>query len=407
MPHRAAEYTLIVSDFPLILRGSGQIDRPKPMRSGHEGVQPQSSPSTYGSHVQSIALRRGLAAVALIAVVGLAIALLWTRQVTVPVTSQRVETNVVAPVSVNRHEPADRTVDSYRGLGAWVDGFDYSPPYANNGVPPIVPAAVFDMAEFGVETLYLQSGRLDDRSPDLLEDRWILTEFLMRAEKSDIDVIAWYLPKWTDDDEDLRHLLAASNFEALGYRFDGVAVDIEWNQDGLEVQERNFRFIALSQLLRAATAGDPLGAIVLPPVQTEVINPTFWPDFPWTEIAALYDVWLPMSYWSFRTEPYGNGYTYNAESVDRLRANLGDPDALVHPIGGIGGQIDAPPSGTEPYLARVDQLEGFARSLVDTQSIGGSIYDWLTLDSDGRAAMRNLFTSGIAAELSAEPLAEE
>ena len=202
-------------------------------------------------------------------------------------------------------------------------------------------------------------------------------------------------------------MLAASNFEALGYRFDGVAVDIEWNQDGLEVQERNFRFIALSQLLRAATAGDPLGAIVLPPVQTEVINPTFWPDFPWTEIAPLYDVWLPMSYWSFRTEPYGNGYTYNAESVDRLRANLGDPDALVHPIGGIGGQIDAPPSGTEPYLARVDQLEGFARSLVDTQSIGGSIYDWLTLDSDGRAAMRNLFTSGIAAELSAEPLAEE
>ena len=161
-------------------------------------------------------------ALGLVAVIAVAVALLWTRQVTVAVTSERIDTTVVAPVSVNRHQPPERTLDSYRGLGAWVDGFDYSPPYAAGGVPPLVPAEVFEMAEFGVETLYIQSGRLDDRSPDFLEDRWILTEFLMRAAKSDIDVIAWYLPKWTEGDEDLRHLLAASNFEALGYRFDGV-----------------------------------------------------------------------------------------------------------------------------------------------------------------------------------------
>ena len=404
MPHGDVEYTLCLPEFHRFLRGNGHIVLTTTTRPGDEGVQPQPTPSTYRSRVQSLAIRRGAVAVAIVALVGIAVALLWTRQVTVPVTSERIETTVIAPVSVNRHVPPERTVDSYRGLGTWVDGFDYSPPYAAGGVPPVVPAEVFEMGEFGVETIYIQSGRLDDRSPDLLEDRWILTEFLMRAEKSDIDVIAWYLPKWGDDDEDLRHLLAASNFEALGYRFDGVAVDIEWNQDGLEVQERNFRFIALSQLLRAATAGDPLGAIVLPPVQTEVINPTFWPEFPWTEIAPLYDVWLPMSYWSFRTDPYGNGYTYNTESVDRLRANLGDPDALVHSIGGIGGQIDAPASGVEPYIARVDQLDGFARSLVDTGSIGGSIYDWLTLDNEGRATMRNLFSSGAAAGLNAEPL---
>ena len=48
---------------------------------------------------------------------------------------------------------------------------------------------------------------------------------------------AWYLPKWDDDTTDLDHLMAAHNFDVLGYRFDGVAVDIEWNQDGLEVAE--------------------------------------------------------------------------------------------------------------------------------------------------------------------------
>ena len=259
------------------------------------------------------------------------------------------------------------------------------------------------MAAAGVQTLYIQSGRRDDRSPDLLEDRWLLAEFLMRADQHDIDVVAWYLPKWGDDTTDLDHLMAAHNFDVLGYRFDGVAVDIEWNQDGLEVQERNQRLVRLSRLLSIQTGADPLGAIVLPPVQTEVINPAFWPDFPWADIDNLYDVWMPMSYWSFRVDPYGDGYSYNTESVQRLRENLGDPDALVHPIGGIGAEVDAPPSGTKPYIARVDQLDGFAQSLVDTKSIGGSIYDWLTLDADGRAKMTELFDSGIAASIGAIP----
>lgn len=322
-----------------------------------------------------------------------------TRHLNEPAPLSTVSYTVLGPTSVIENQREPRTTDSYRGLGAWVDGFDYSPPYASSGVPPLVPAAVNDMAEAGVNTLYLQSGRLDERSPELLEDRWLLAEFLMRAAQHDIDVVAWYLPKWTDDSADLDHLLAAHGFDFLGYRFDGIAVDIEWNQDGLEVTERNRRFVELSRALRDQTAGDPIGAIVLPPVQTEVINPTFWPNFPWPEIAPLYDVWMPMSYWSFRNEPYGDGYRYNEESVRRLRNNLGDPDALVHPIGGIGGQIDAPPSGTEPYIANVSQLEGFARSLLDTDSIGGSVYDWLTLDEPGRVEMRELFATGPAAAL--------
>jgi len=311
---------------------------------------------------------------------------------------QNLAFEVLSPNSVRMHEAPVRTTDSYRGLGAWVDGFDYSPAYSSTGVPPLGPSDVDDMALAGVQTLYLQSGRLDDRSPDLLEDRWVLTEFLMRAEQNDVDVIAWYLPKWDDDTVDLDHLMAAHTFNPLGYRFDGVAVDIEWNQDGLEPAVRNERFVRLSRLFSIQSGADPIGAIVLPPVQTEVINPTFWPQFPWGDIDNLYDVWLPMSYWSFRTDPYGDGYNYNAESVQRLRDNLNDPDALVHPIGGIGGQIDAPPSGTEPYIARVDQLDGFAQSLVDTRSIGGSIYDWLTLDADGRAKMSELFAAGGIAE---------
>ena len=308
---------------------------------------------------------------------------------------------VISPTTVEVQDSEPRTVDAYRGLGAWADGFDFSPAYSDSGTPPLTPDDIEDMAAAGVQTLYIQSGRLDDRSPDLLEDRWVLTEFLMRAEQHDIDVVAWYLPKWDDDSTDLDHLMAAHEFNVLGYRFDGVAVDIEWNQDGLEVEERNERFVRLSRLFSIQTGADPIGAIVLPPVQTEVINPAFWPDFPWSDIDNLYDVWLPMSYWSFRTDPYGDGYLYNAESIRRLRANLGDPDALVHAIGGIGAQTNAPPSGTDPFIANVDHLDGFAQSLVDTGAIGGSLYDWMTTDADGRAAMAELFSTGIAAQIGA------
>jgi len=350
-------------------------------------------PSTHV--LQRVAVALGVIVIVLAA----ALFFFRTRSVVEHAPLQEVAFSVLSPSRVLMHEAPERTVDSYRGLGAWVDGFDYSPPYSSSGVPPLAPTALADMAAAGVQTLYLQSGRLDDRSPDLLEDRWLLTEFLMRADQHDVDVIAWYLPKWGDDTVDLDHLMAAHEFGPLGYQFDGVAVDIEWNQDGLEHEERNERFVRLSRLFSIQTGADPTGAIVLPPVQTEVINPAFWPDFPWGDVDNLYDVWLPMSYWSFRTDPYGDGYNYNAESVRRLRENLGNPDALVHAIGGIGAQLNAPPSGTEPYIASVDHLDGFAQSLVDTRSIGGSIYDWLTLDDAGRAKLAELFSTGIAASV--------
>jgi hypothetical protein len=128
---------------------------------------------------------------------------------------------------------------------------------------------------------------------------------------------------------------------------------------------------------------------VLPPVLTEVVNTRYWPDFPWSEIHSSYDVWLPMSYWTFRSvsSGYHDGYTYNDESTRRLRNNLGDQNAVVHAIGGIGD------------LVTVEELDRFAQSLVDDRVVGGSIYDWSTMSAESRAAMARLFATGIAAQL--------
>jgi hypothetical protein len=139
--------------------------------------------------------------------------------------------------------------------------------------------------------------------------------------------------------------------------------------------------VELSQRFRESVGDDALGAIVFPPVQLEVVNPELWPQFPWRALRESYDVWLPMSYWTFRSESsgYNDGFSYNEESTRRLRRNLGDDDARVHGIGGIGD------------LASGEDLRGFARSIDETSALGGSIYDWATLDDTKRALLADLF----------------
>lgn len=293
--------------------------------------------------------------------------------------------------------PPQRSVEPYRGYGTWVDVFDFDPAY---NPPSIDSSDVAEMAELGVGTVFLQAARLDDRTPDGLVDPWLLADMLLAAHAEDVDVVGWYLPRFEDTADDLDRVAAMSAFEVLGHRFDGIALDIEWigpDRDGNPIDDatRSQRLVDLTAAMGRLAGDDPLGAIVPPPVQTEVINTSFWPGFPWTEIAEVYDVWLPMSYWSFRSDSsgYGEGYTYHEESTRRLRANVGDPEALVHGIGGIGGLdgVDDPPDPPEP-LATIDEIERFVTALDDTASIGGSIYDWNTLEPAVRERLAELFT---------------
>ncbi len=301
--------------------------------------------------------------------------------------------------------PGGRSLGSYGGYGTWIDVFDYSPAYTAQS-PVLVPDDVAEMADFGVDTLYMQAARLDTRSPNGLEDPWLLADFLLSAHAVDIDVVAWYLPKWSEDDSDLRRVEMLHEFEILGHRFDGVAIDIEWTGGDIDLETRNSRLVSLSAAANKSLAGDPLAAVVLPPVLTEVVNTAYWPEFPWTEIADDYDVWMPMSYWSFRSQRsgYGDGYTYNEESTRRLRDNLGDPDAVVHGIGGIGGVdgVNDDPNPEEP-LTELAELDAFVNSLVDTDSIGGSVYDWVTLESEARERLARLFGEGPGSQLPAVP----
>lgn len=263
-----------------------------------------------------------------------------------------------------------RDVTAYAGLGTWVDVYDYAAEFqANGAAPPIAPGAIDAMADQGVRTLFLQASKDDPRSPpgDLVHPE-LLAEFLTRAHARGMRVVAWFLPKLADVDSDLRHMLAMRDYQTDGQRFDGIAVDIEWRAGVADHAERSARLVDLSRRLRAATNGEALGAIVMPPVVTDVINPAFWPGFPWSDLGPLYDVWLPMGYWTSRTQESGwrDTFRYTDQNIALLRKDLGNPNAVVHPIGGIGDR-----STDEDY-------RGFLRAATSRGSVGFSIYDYRT-----------------------------
>lgn len=302
-------------------------------------------------------------------------------RMTVDAASRSSDRNPPVPAAVLvdqlRHDgPTARTASVYGGLGVWIDADDFAPAYAG-AEPPVVPAVVSEWADLGVRTVYLQASRPDD--PEVLLEPGLLAEFLLRAHAADLLVVAWYLPTFADVDADLERLVAIAEFDALGHRFDGLAVDIEHIEAVPDPDERSARLISLSAQLRDRRPGEAIGAIVPPAVQLEVVNPALWPRFPWRALETSYDVWLPMAYWTTRAgTPYADAYAYTEESTRRMRANLGRPDVVVHPVGGIGDRTT------------LDDLERFRDALAATGAIGGSLYDWASLPDDQRAQLAGL-----------------
>ena len=306
------------------------------------------------------------------------------RRVATPPTTAapqptRAPTPLVSAILPPLTPPPPRDLTAYKGLGTWVDAYDFSPQYQTRGAPPAVTVdSIDDMAAEGVRTLYLQAAKDDARSPGELVNPELLGPMLLRAHARGIRVVAWYLPKFYDVDSDLRRLVAMRDFRADGHGFDGIGVDIEWRADVPDVPTRNARLIELSRRTRQAMGNAALSAIPVPPVVMEVINPKYWPDFPWRELAPFYDVWLPQCYWTFRKQSsgYRDGYRYTEENIRRMRNNLGLPNAPVHALG-----------GTDNRSTDAD-YRGFVRAAHDTRSLGASIYDWRTTPGSAWPVLR-------------------
>jgi hypothetical protein len=300
-----------------------------------------------------------------------------TPRATTP-SPRRTPTTTRPAAPATRPAAPRRDISLYRGLGTWVDVYDYSDEIAKTKT--VRPADVDEMAARGVRTLYLQASKEDPRTPSLITSPALVGEFLDRAHARGMKVVAWYLPLFVDTEQDWRRVQAMLSFRSPGgQRFDAIGIDIE-SREQADVDKRNASLVTLSKRLRAAAPGMALQAITLPPVVTDVINTAYWPRFPWKQVAPLYDVWSPMGYWTNRKPESGwrDAYRYTRENVRLTRSNLGLPGAVVHPVGGIGDQTTAA------------DVDGFVRAARETGSIGGSVYDYATTSAALYPKLRGL-----------------
>lgn len=249
------------------------------------------------------------------------------------------------------------TLLPYQGLGAWVDVYDWT--VALGGPDPSVGLDDLDaMADAGVQTLFLQTAH--NRIPGAVAEADRLDALVDRAHDNGMFVVAWYLPTLVDVQADLERLVASADLDV-----DGLGVDIE----SIEVEDpavRTARLLELTADLRDELGEEKaLSAITLTPVHLEVLNPDYWPGYPWGELGRAYDVIQPMAYWSIRTGELRSGERYVLENLERLRALAGD-EVRLHPVGGIADEV------TEA------DLDGMVSAAEAHLAIGGSLYDWAT-----------------------------
>ncbi|MGH2635248.1 MAG: hypothetical protein ACRDHU_03780 [Actinomycetota bacterium] len=243
--------------------------------------------------------------------------------------------------------------DPYRGLGTWIDIYD-----AEAWDSP--EATVEAMAARGVRTIYLQTSNFSRGRPFVHPEG--VVRFLDAGAAHGLDVVAWYLPGFRDVRIDLRRTLAAIRLTTpAGNRFDSFALDIE-SPEVRRQDARTRRLLNLSERLRRIVGSDyRLGAIVPSPRGVRT-NTWYWPSFPYRDIADLYDVFLPMTYFTWRVTGRDGAAWYTAKNILILRQETVGMNVPIHVIGGIASD------------ASTQETRGFVDTIRSRDVIGASYY---------------------------------
>jgi hypothetical protein len=280
-------------------------------------------------------------AVAALGVVGLILSIVW-------LVARDAPSGAAEPVV--RPNPV---TGPFEGLGVWVDIYD-----REAWADPV--GAVETMVAAGATTLYLQTSNADRMGPFVFEDETAV--FIEAAHDRGVQVVAWYLPHLSDLVVDKARTRAAITFTTLrGDRFDGFALDIE-SASVRVVERRNARLATLSERLRAVAGEDyPLGAIVPSPLRL-ADDASYWPGFPWSDLALTYDAVLPMTYSTYRVQGPAETIAYVSRAIDEIRTGVGSDEVPIHVIGGLARDSSLP------------ETRAFVRAVRDAGVIGASYY---------------------------------
>jgi hypothetical protein len=264
----------------------------------------------------------------------------------------------------------DVAAEVYGGLGTWIDIYD-------NEAWGHPAATVQSMVAHGVRTVYVQTSNYSRRQPFVHPNG--VAAFLDAARRNDLRVVAWYLPGFRDLGLDLRRTIRAIKFRtASGSRFDSFALDIE-SPEIARPGVRTRRLLALSARIRRAVGTDyPLGAIVASPHRLKVADPRFWPGFPWRRLTDTYDVFLPMTYYTYRVKGRRLAAWYTAQNVQIIRQETSGLQVPIHVIGGIS------------FDATGGETRGFVRTVRQRKVLGASYYTFPGITGEQWQALRTI-----------------
>ncbi len=261
--------------------------------------------------------------------------------------------------------------DVFLGLGTWIDVYDTTLYASPNAVASRLAAR-------RVRTAWIETA--NDRSKTDVVDAAGLGRMVDALHARGIRVVGWYLPGHDNHARDLRRARAMLSFRTpQGGVFDGIAFDVE-SLRNTNVKQRTARVLDLLTRLRAEAGSTPIAAITYPPRAFER-HLTWWPGFPWSQIAAQVDAFVPMLYTGGGFKGYDATYGYVARSLRLLRAAVG-ADVVVHAAGGVANRMTA------------DELRAFDDAVLDDgTATGWSLYDLQTTTPAGWAAMARLSSS--------------
>ncbi|MEP6476313.1 MAG: hypothetical protein ABJC60_03480 [Actinomycetota bacterium] len=251
-------------------------------------------------------------------------------------------------------------ISAFQGMGTWIDIYDPSWSSPNE--------AVAGMASRGVRTLYLETSNFNRSTPFVYPTE--TAQFVDAAHDHGMAIVAWYLPGFVDPALDLRRSLGAVAFRTpRGDAFDAFGLDIE-SPEVKDPALRSARLVELSGQLRDAVGDYPLGAIIASPRGMQR-NADYWPGFPYANVAGLYDVFLPMTYYSWRVSGREDARSYTSRNIAIIRREVGTDQVPIHVIGGIADGSDD------------EETRGFVEAVREYGIIGASFYTYpLTGDSE-------------------------
>jgi len=265
--------------------------------------------------------------------------------------------------------PPASNIGMFSGLGTWIDIYETS-----SWKHP--KRTVKAMHAHGVRTLYLQTSNFTHPRAITYPDA--TRSFINFAHRDGIRVIAWYLPGLKQPDTEFQRIMAAVNFRTnSGESFDGFALDIE----SAAVQppaERTRRLLAVSSRVRAEVGQNyRLGAIIPSPRGMQK-HPGYWPDFPYTQLESLYNVFLPMTYFTWRVSGESAAKRYSTMCINIIRRETNNPKEPIHIIGGISNQ------------ATIPETKGFVSAVKQEHVWGASYYAFAGTNRGQWRVLRNV-----------------